>query len=276
VATSAAKTHLESDMIVEAVLNKLNKTLPAEKKGLLCGVVGAGVIGKAIARHLIALGCLVYIYDQNKENYQSIEKAICCDHLEELIQSADYVFGCTGRDITQNVDIFSLMSRHKTFISCTSEDKEFLSLLKGIQSCHDQQLNPLEDIVWPLSNGAVIAVKKGGFPINFDDSGESVSANQIQLTRGLLLVALIQAIVTLPSLLRENMRGRVMLNPEAQKFVVQEFFKNNKNHRFSPLLLNKFKDVHWIEQNSGGLFRQFNQLSGYFNSHETPSVELVL
>jgi len=273
VAACAAKTYLESDMIVEAILNKLSKTLPVDKNGLLCGVVGVGAIGKAIVRHLISLGCHVHVYDQNKENYKFIEKAICYDHLEELIRTTDYIFGCTGRDITQNLDMFSLTSRHKMFISCTSEDKEFLSLLKLIQSYHDQQSNPLKDIVWPLSNSAVITIIKGGFPINFDDSGESVPAHQIQLTRGLLLVALIQAIVTLPFLMKENIKGRVMLNPEAQKFVVQEWLKNSKNHKFSPSLLNKFKNIDWIMQNSGGLFRQADQLFQYFNFYEATQSE---
>lgn len=255
VAACAAKVHLESEFVVEAILNKLKETLPAQKRGLSCGVVGSGVIGTAVAKRLISLGCRVYLYEQNKIYRNQISEAINCDRLEDLIQQVDYVFGCTGRDITANITIPDLIQRDKVFISCTSEDKEFLSLLKWIQTASGdaEQFNPLENIKWQFENGASIHLMKGGFPINFDDSGESVPAHEIQLTRGLLLSALIQATTNLPDLIHANIKGRVMLHPQAQKFVVNEWFKANQNHPFSIQLTDNFDDIDWITINSGGL-----------------------
>jgi S-adenosylhomocysteine hydrolase len=256
VASCAVKIHLESNLIIEAILEKLNVILPLQKNGLICGVVGVGVIGKAVIEKLLSLEHNVLVYDQEVNAYDNVKTATSCDSLEQLFSQADYIFGCTGRDITENLDLEKIIDRNKVFISCTSEDKEFLSLLKNIENKHSasNQFSPLNDIKWSLQNGAVIHIIKGGFPVNFDDSGESVSAHKIQLTRGLLLIAIIQAIVSLPELASKSISGRVMLDPEAQKFIVNTWLNAVKTHNFSDQLIDKFKDIEWILSNSGGTF----------------------
>lgn len=256
VASCAVKIHLESNLIIEAILEKLNAILPFQKSVLTCGVVGVGVIGKTVAKKLLSQGYNVLLYDQEVNVYDNIKTATCCTSLGQLIHQADYIFGCTGRDITENLDLEKIIDHDKVFISCTSEDKEFLSLLKNIENNHNSssQFNPLKDIKWSLQNGATIHIIKGGFPVNFDDSGESVPAHKIQLTRGLLLIAIIQAIVSLPELASKGISGRVMLDPEAQKFIVNTWINAVKTHDFSDQLIEKFKDIEWILRNSGGTF----------------------
>jgi len=255
VAASAAKVYLESNLIVEAILKKLEGVLPNKKTELACGVVGLGIIGTAVARQLSALGCKVYGYEKNK-SVQHVEGVIECENLENLIACADYIFGCTGRDITENLSFNNLIHQDKVFISCTSEDKEFLTLLKWINTKNQaqQSVNPLNTIQYRLSNGATIYLIKGGFPINFDDSGESVPAQKVQLTRGLLLAALIQAATYTYHLNNPSIKGRTMLNPQAQKFVAKAWFKANPDQTISKQLFDAFEDIEWIAKNSGGVF----------------------
>ena len=71
-------------------------------------------------------------YDKNDQQLQSFQnkKGIhCTDDLAALIASCDYIFGCSGRDISEGR---RLSSKNKTLISCSSEDKEFLSLLQMV------------------------------------------------------------------------------------------------------------------------------------------------
>ena len=142
------------------------------------------------------------------------------------------------------------------FISCSSEDKEFLTLLKLIQteSNSTKFFNPLQNIIWSLPNGAAIHLLRGGFPITFDGSDMGAPAHKIQLTRGLLLCALIQAITYLPRSKHADLKGRMMLHPQAQKFVAKEWFKANPDYGFSQQIINHFEDIDWITQHSGGVF----------------------
>lgn len=256
VASCAAKTCLESEVIAEAILNKISKILPLQNDRLVCGVVGVGTIGKAVAKKLVCQGYEVLLYDQDKKITHNIPQAKWVGGLEQLILEADFIFGCTGRDVTAKMDIQALINKNKTFISCTSEDKEFLTLLHFIQNATDSVVrNPLDDIHWIHPNNSTISIHKGGFPVNFDHSGESVSAENIQLTRGLLLGAMFQAIAMLPNmnLIEQEMKGRVMLFSEIQKFVVMEWSASNGSNLLSlKKMMAKFYDSNWIIEQSNG------------------------
>jgi len=71
-------------------------------------------------------------------------------------------------------DLFRLSPKTKTLISCSSEDKEFLSLLRVINNTSLNVFDPLDDIEYISEFGAKIHLLRGGFPVNFDNSGESV------------------------------------------------------------------------------------------------------
>ncbi len=270
VAACAVKVHLESNMVVDALFSKLNGVLPQENSNLVCGVIGVGVIGKAVVRKLVSLGYNVIAYDSNESAVRSLQNVQQALSIKELLLKADYIFGCTGRDITASLKIEDTVKTNKVFFSCTSEDKEFLSLLKYIQSIRNENsfINPLADIVWKLPNGATITVVKGGFPINFDNSGESVIAENIQLTRGLLLGALVQAFIIRTQLIINGIRGRVMLHPFIQRFIVSEWISTDVDHEFSQELIEMFGDINWITANSGGVFCESNFLQNCFNRSE--------
>lgn len=267
IATCAAKIHLEPDSIVDALLSKIKNKLAGEKGTTRCGIVGLGTIGKAVAKKLLSLGHEVYVYDNNDISKINFSKPpfISCNNLEEIFQKSNFIFGCTGRDLTSDLTILKLIDEDKTFLSCTSEDKEFLNLLKNMSQfpSNENNQNPLKDVNLKLQNGKNVTILKGGFPINFDDTGESASPEKIQLTRGLLLAGVIQAIATLPELMKDKITGRIMLHPECQKFVVSEWLKiTNHNH-------SNFNDTNWVIKNSKGTHYHSQYLSKCFGSTQS-------
>jgi len=265
VATCAAKKYLEAKIIVNEIIEKLVDKLPPINSSVSCGVIGVGIIGKVVVKKLLELGYEVLIYDKFPQEIQSLAKVKWCNSISELIAKADYVFGCTGRDISAECNILKLVNKHKYFISCSSEDKEFLSLLRLIQqnsNLNKWPYDPLEDICYRVSDNASIHIFQGGFPINFDRSGETAHPYDIQLTRCLLFGALIQAISTLPKLQQFNINGRVMLHPLIQQFVVTNWVEKKIN--IDDQMLNRFNEINWIKENSGGNFEPASYLPSIF------------
>ncbi len=292
VATSTTKT-LEAGMVADVIWNKISNELPNPKSNPAIGVIGLGSIGSAVAKKLISLGYRLFLYDSNivdSSKKESINKAIRKDvfkevkksfeeiledeqinwteGLDEFIQSSDYIFGCTGNDFMQSLNIKKLIKGSKHFISCSSEDKEFLSILKHIRKANfKHNYDPLKDIRWQMNKNIIIHLVKGGFPCNFDDSGTSVPAKNIQLTRALILGGLVQAIVISLSYKRNRIRGRVMLDPNMQQFIVSKWVdlhRHDKTGIFSKQSLMMFMNVTWIIKNSGGTFHYLPEFSACF------------
>jgi len=227
VANSTTKKHLESPLIAKTVVKKILSKLPALDNEHRYGVVGAGAIGAALIKHLRALGYPLMVYDVDSaclEIYKEDKGIICVNDLSALIAASDWIFGCSGRDITSNtLEQFRLATRDKTLISCSSEDKEFLSLLRqaGIQK--PVVFDPLDTIEYHSVFGATIEILRGGFPVNFDHTGESVEANEIQLTRALVVAAIIQATQYLEDSITVREPGIYPLDFNLQQFVVKEW-----------------------------------------------------
>jgi hypothetical protein len=278
VATSAVKKFIEPFFIIDAIIKKLTPYLIAEKN-ILFGIVGSGVIGAAIIKKLKSLKSNIIIYDKNINFDKNDHEIKYATSISELINRSYYILGCTGSDITENINFEEVIYSNKIFISCTSEDKEFLTLLKYVQSKKGDFTNdPLMDINFRLNASASITILRGGFPINFDNSGESVPKNNIQLTRGLLLSSIIQALYLLPKMYKTHVAGRIMLEPNLQKFIVDEWFSSNKDTPISTAVIENFNSVEWIAQNSSGQFIQVPDILTTrlvaANTGVTPSLEL--
>lgn len=216
VASSATKQIIESPLIADAIVRKLDYTLPLNKGKLTCAVIGLGVIGNEVCKNLLTLHHNVIAYDINSELKQKINNVTYVNDISTAIKSAKYIFGCSGHDITQNLD-FSIIREDKYLISCSSKDKEFLSLIKFIyHNCPYQVTNKC--ITSNLATGAIVTILNNGCPINFDLSGESVPAHDIQLTRGLLFGGALQAFYQLEQ--RPGIAQRYMLDPTIQRFIV--------------------------------------------------------
>lgn len=256
VASSAAKQLIESPMIAEAIVKKLSTILPMNKGSLVCGVVGLGVIGEVVTQKLLSLNHKVIAYDKNPEKGQNLGKPLRTDDIKTIFDGAEYIFGCAGEDITKNLDIADI-NNNKTFISCSSQDKEFLTLLKIFEEKNSKYRNILDHLECSL-NGQTVKVYRGGFPINLDNSGESVAAHDIQLTRGLLLGGILQGIVyALHYPKKKNIR--YMLHPAIQSFVVAHWRNYGSTFLFPPGLLEAFQDWSWVKSQSRGI-NQENEL----------------
>jgi S-adenosylhomocysteine hydrolase len=204
VAESFLKKKLESPLIATAIFDKLNKRIGHIKPNKVYGIIGYGSIGKCLSEKLESLGRKVFIFDKemsNKKNghvNQMKFRRIFCSDILSVLKKSDYVFGCTGTDTTIETDLFDLLEKEICLISCSSGDIEFLSLLKKIRIKYDREskkdTTPLDDLFYETKNGGKIRILRGGFPINFDASGESVPSHDIQLTRGLVLLGIIQCL----------------------------------------------------------------------------------
>lgn len=255
VANSAAKRFLESPLIAEAVVNKIVSYLPENINDFIFGVVGLGSIGEAVANRLRSLGCRLIVHDINPGKLLSIQgkpNIFCTHDLTALIAESDYIFGCSGRDISEGrLEQFRLSSSNKVLISCSSEDKEYLSLLHMINQYSLKEHEPLDDIEYHTEFGSTIHLLRGGFPVNFDHSGESVPANDIQLTRSLVLAAVLQASEYFKG--PQIKKGVYALDSSYQRFVINEWLKYQDTSNIQPEELFNLLNEDWISLHSNGL-----------------------
>ncbi len=276
VASSAIKRHLESPLIVEAVVKKLQVTLGARTDihaKTVFGVIGNGAIGLNVTRYLLERGYTVVAYDENKDAFNDfIHKNLYrVQNVNALIARADYILGCTGKDTLKDraQSLLDSATNNQKLISCTSEDKEFYSLRKAMDTQSSIELDNRGDIVYFTKMGAKITLVNGGFPLNFDQSGESVPANDIQLTRALMLGACIQA-----GLRASKPEGgteialteRIQLDANLQRFVAQQFRQYQPLNRYSLAQWQLSQDLNWIKNNSGGQACDNQALTDAFSS----------
>jgi hypothetical protein len=111
--------------------------------------------------------------------------------------------------------------------------------------------DPLEDIEYKSEFGASIYLLRGGFPANFDQSGESVPANDIQLTRALVLAAVLQAAEYLKDTSIES--GVYALDVKYQRFVIHEWLKLQNEFKLERNDLACFLDEEWLAKHSNGM-----------------------
>jgi len=228
VARSQAKLIYESPMIAEAVVKKAIKRMGALKhipKQIL--IIGNGAIGSSI---YLALknDYEVQIYDKNINNNFNFE---------EQLRTVDLIIGCTGETSLP-------FSKHKylkkgcVLFSASSSDREFDAVhirkkAKEIKSCHD-------DI--EVDGKTILSC---GFPVNFDGSRNSVAPSKIQLTRALLMAAILQACE-----MTDASSEIVPLDIEMQRDIISKFLQihpsfipnseqltNSQNCIFNRLLL---------------------------------------
>ncbi len=276
VASSAIKRHLESPLIVEAVVKKLQAALGARADihaKAVFGVIGNGAIGASVTRYLLERGYTVVAYDENKDAFNGfIHKNLYrVQNVNALIARADYLLGCTGKDTLKDRErsLLENATSNQKLISCTSEDKEFYSLRKTMDTQSSIELDNRGDIIYHTKMGAKITLVNGGFPVNFDQSGESVPATDIQLTRALMLGACIQA-----GLQASKPEGgteialtqRIQLDANLQRFVAQQFRLHQPLNRYPLAQWQLSQDLNWIKNNSGGQACDNQALTDTFSS----------
>jgi hypothetical protein len=253
VASSAAKRHIEPPMVSRAVLTKLHTRVPLTTGAARCGVIGVGSIGHAVAADLLERGHRVFVYDSNPSLKDSIPGTTWCEGVEEVFMQSDYIFGCTGEDVVKGAGWLHDLHGCKTLVSCSSEDKEFLTAirLRDHEDCTHEG-HQLQDITIDLSSCS-LTILRGGFPINFDGSPESVPATDIQVTRGLLFGGVLQAAICHDDSCGHGRREE-LLNPAVQQFIVKKWFSTYPARRqwYSQASITGFGDTDWIRSYSSG------------------------
>ena len=264
IADSFAKRDLESPLIADAIWQHIHTLIHTDsnlKSATVFGVIGNGAIGSNVVKNLLAQGHFVLIYDEKESafNIGTFKRLFRMSSIQGVILNSEVILGCTGKDITQHLDIKSI-AMNKTFISCTSEDKEFFSLLKFIASESNQIYPPFSDINYKLGGNVSIKIIRGGFPVNFDKSPISVPTQDIQLTRGLLFGGILQALTVVKKPMGNgwaiNHPVLFSLDPHIQKFVVDIWRKFQPEKRYPKPLLDSFQDIDWIKNKSGGVYQE--------------------
>ncbi|HEU0005617.1 MAG TPA: NAD(P)-dependent oxidoreductase, partial [Terriglobia bacterium] len=257
VASSAAKQWIEPPMISEAVLARLQ---PYRLPDSPVGVVGFGNIGKAMTQTLSRIQPPILAFDENIGPEGKSGTTVFCDSLRELYSKSATIFGCTGKDTLAGKDWWPQLTGERLLISCSSQDMEFRSILLSLNDGNHEFVSSQQltsEVTVRLRQGK-LQILRGGFPLNFDGSKESVPVADIQMTRGLLLGAILQAV----SLIEDGYTRplRTMLLPELQRLVVSEWIQIRASRRtsFEPWLLDRFllDDLSWIANNSGGAHQE--------------------
>lgn len=267
-------------------------------KESVCGIIGNGAIGNSLAKHLAQEGYGVLIYDNDSKsfnNHPEIPGVHRVDSLLSLMVNSDYTFGCTGTDVTTDPDLCrSLLDKHwpgldKTFISCSCENREFYTLLNQMSEEEVRRsfarqfkyniLKPKKQL--PLANvvfnnrGRKLTIMYGGFPINFapfprinvitgrlliptHSDPHSVPNEDIQITRSLLALGLVQALLS-PSLSVSSPKKQC-LNPFGQRAIATRWLQVRGRGRFPSTTIEKFRDIDWITKHSGGKYVPNRQL----------------
>jgi S-adenosylhomocysteine hydrolase len=257
VASSALKQEVESLFIAKAILEKCPNLF--ENKAKTFSVIGLGAIGRSLANLLIDLGFTVFTYDKDSTKNFSFTRGFITRHIHEAFSKGDYIFGCTGKDIMHGLNVNDPILGNKILISCSSGDSEFKSLLEHNAPCSDTLLSNLKI---KQDNGQTLTILAGGFPINLDTSGYSVKACDIQLTRALLLAALIQAAFILKASLTPA--KRLMLDPLLQFFILGEWQHVGSIDIINSPIVNKLCNIDVIKSKSGGFFFPIEELYNFF------------
>ena len=168
-------------------------------------------MGRHVADVFISTGFNVIVFDKNSEVYKkylNINKVEIVEDIESLFTHTNFIFGCTGQDITADFSPLSLNGHDRKLASGTSEDKEFITLLREIANRNKIiDLDPLSNVRCYTNNGNKIEILYGGFPVNFAESSKkpwNVPAEDIALTQGALFVAILQSLYLLGEKKEEN------------------------------------------------------------------------
>jgi S-adenosylhomocysteine hydrolase len=274
VARCAAKKRLESPLIASAILKRIKSMIDELNltPQTVFGIAGNGAVGSSIANHLLSLGYTVLVYDESDTAFQNVSSNRCyrVDEFNHLLHGCDVVFGCTGRDLTKNVNLLRGVKKPVMLVSCTSQGIEFQTLLKmEKQSFKFSKTESFSYLKFFNHSGVEITVLENGYPINFDRTPQCDPPDDMALTRGLLLGAYIQAATMASKPINDGVtpnKGKTyMLDPYLQQFVVKRWQTYQPIGRFKPNELEPFDSIQWIAGNSSGdknnypFFKRFNE-----------------
>ena len=246
VAGSAAKRHFESKIIVAGVLKKL-KSLRMLSRPRQLAVIGLGSLGSTIAGALHSLGHGVATYDIKPE--KSVSGIPREKSWQSCLKDAEIVLGCTGRNFMHG-EVLELcgLAPGKVFVSLSSRDVEFKTLL--LSDAGLSRYSPLRDMRVKIDQRFSHVVANGGFPINFDRKIEWEQPEDIWLTRGLVLIGILQALAVAPG---HDITAIEKLALHAQWNLIDQWLRSRgKSSSDFGVSKDRFEDGHWWKRESGG------------------------
>jgi S-adenosylhomocysteine hydrolase len=248
VASSAAKRHFEPPLIADAVLRRVTGIVNSFDVRPVCGVLGLGKIGLSVVQSLETENCEVIAHDRNGQRLELLRRRRQRVTKVELLSRARVVFGCCGADTLTKEDVHGVAKGTRILASCSSGDVEFRSVLLADVKWRRSRKGPRASPDLQCAFGFPelrVQVLRSGYPVNFDNTPESVPAMEIQLTRGLLLAAILQARTLLLSGARKRC-GSIMLDPRMQHLVVQTWRKHTRR------AVGREHDIEWFAIESQG------------------------
>jgi hypothetical protein len=165
------------------------------------------------------------------------------------VRDAEIVLGCTGRNFMHG-EVLELcgLAPGKIFVSLSSRDVEFKSLLLSDAGLSPHR--PLRDMRVKFDQRFSHVVANGGFPINFDRKIEWEQPEDIWLTRGLVLIGILQALAVAPG---HDITAIEKLALRAQWDLIDQWLRS-RGTSSSDFGVSKdhFEDGHWWKRESGG------------------------
>lgn len=252
-ASSANKVFIEPRIVSEAVQIQLGKMIE-ELHPQKIGIVGYGNIGKAIVKEFMNQ-YKILVYDiKNEMDNEIFTDVEYCNSIDEILNKVDILIGATGQDIS-NPEWVSIINKDITLISVSSGDIEFNSILRICKPLLKDPISSSLDILnIKTVNGDTIKILRGGMVANFTGLSDSSPGKIIQVTRGLLISAIIQIIENQD--LFENQNGAIMLSPALQKEVTKYWFEDQPQRMkdYNPKIIDGFKNIKWIKEKSAGKY----------------------
>lgn len=210
VARSYAKINFESPVIANLVVDALMqqiKHLHLER----ALIIGSGSIGSHVNDVFKSI-CEISTYDKifSRSSINTV------DFIKSL-SFFDVIIGCTGQTVL-GPEHYSLLKEGAVLVSASSSDREFDAVhlrrkASIISNCHENLY--IEGI--QLINC--------GFPVNFSSQFRSIDVEELQLTRSLLLSAVLQA----NSHSNVSKSGFIDLDIENQMEIIRKYLSLEKS-----------------------------------------------
>ncbi len=224
-AASEVKKEHETPIIARTVIDAIEKH--GFKQDAQVGVLGCGVVGRAIIDYFLkqeGFSGSIIVYD--KDNLSSFPPSVMVlDSAKKVVLNSDVVVGAVGTDVLK-AEKFGpeCVLKNISFISGSSEDKEFKSLLKACaKRASTAVLEPMRNLVFKAGEDDQFTIKFcfGGFPINFSLAPDDCDPYAMELTRALLYLSVCQA---LKGLFCENkVHGLVDLDNVGQEIIEKAY-----------------------------------------------------
>jgi S-adenosylhomocysteine hydrolase len=195
VATSGPKRVIESEWIVDSMLQGLQKSLSRagiDSYGARYSVLGLGTIGSRLYDRLRGHGRSVSAFDAKPRNLGRF-----AGDASESSGVAHVILSSTGTQSLSLVDL-ERMTGEVVLVNCGSSDIEFPAAIIRCRAANSDQENGSLD-AWHLSyrydipRGRLLLLN-GGFPINFQGQMDSVPLDKFTLVRTLMLLGAAQAV----------------------------------------------------------------------------------